>query len=450
MELFKRNFFISSKDIVETFAKECSNKTWIETALIFDELIFLLKSNDLDLFKVKIISKNLNISERFVRKGINSLIDLKILDKERTKTFTYVVNTEEILKKLNVNSLQQLFISRARYVSSAIFDILKTKNGMSDIKCIKLYCLMKYMSQSNPNSKCLITYNYICKNFRCSLNTSKAYLQKLNDCKLINIIQNTEYFVTNESDIKYVDNSVDNSIKYVDNSVDKSHLHFALFDNNCQNAESAYSNNQRTNIDKEIYGFSCEKGKEKEKETLEEKILGVPSKKTPPPPLNFKKQPTDIFNHIELPKINHIIEEKEVVKVQSTTRDKKAIKKRDNKEIDILVYENLKQKNIIKCKSNLKLGLKSFEELIPYELNIIEYENFIYRLEKRCDFKFSSNFIKKLVRKLSQKYNHYKFKNLESVENYFCKAIENELLDTKLTNSMNFRYNSEVNQNRRF
>lgn len=443
MELSKRNFFIGSKDVVEVFAKEYSRKFWLQTSLIFDELIFLLKSNDLDLFKVKILSKNLNISERFVKRGIDTLVDLKILDKKRTKTFTYVVNTQEILKKLKVNNLQELFFSRTRYVSNAIFDILKTKNGTSDIKCIKLYCLMKYMSQSNPNSKCLITYNYICKNFRCSLNTSKAYLQKLKDCNLINIIQNTEYSVINEKDIKYVDNSVDNS-------VDKSHLHFALFDNICQNVQSAYSNNQGTNIDKEIYGFSCEKGKEKEKETLEEKILGVPSKKTPPPPLNFEKQPTDIFNHIELPKINHIIEEKEVVKVQSTIKDKKAIKKRYNKEIDILLYENLKQKNIIKCKSNLKLELKSFEELIPYELNIIEYENFIYRLEKRCDFKFSSNFIKKLVRKLSQKYNYYKFKNLESVENYFCKAIENELLDTKLTNTTNFRYNYEANENKRF
>ncbi len=276
MEICKRNFFIGSKDVVEVFTKKYSRKFWAQTAIILDELIFSLKENKLDLFKVKIVSMKLGVSERFARKGINALVDLKILSKERTKTFTYVVNTDELLKKLKFKNLEELFISRTRYVSSAIFNILKTKNDLTSIKCVKLYCLMKYMSQSNPNSECLITHDYICKNFICSLNTSKAYLQKLQDCKLIKIIEKKQYSVINEKDIKYVDKSADNS-------VDNSYLHFALFDDNCQNVESAYSNKEGKNIDKGIYGFSYEKGKEKEKETPEQKIFGVPSEKTPPP-----------------------------------------------------------------------------------------------------------------------------------------------------------------------
>ena len=125
MELCKKGFFIGSKDIVETFAKENSRKFWAQTAIMFDELIFSLKENKLDLFKVKIVSMKLGVSERFARKGINALVDLKILSKERTKTFTYIVNTDELLKKLNFKNLQELFISRTRYVSSAIFNILK-------------------------------------------------------------------------------------------------------------------------------------------------------------------------------------------------------------------------------------------------------------------------------------------------------------------------------------
>ena len=443
MELCKRNFFIGSKDVVEIFAKEYSKKFWMQTAMMFDELIFSLKENNLDLFKVKIVSKKLGISERFVRKGINALVDLKILDKKRTETFAYIINTEELLKKLKFKTLKEVFVSRTRYVSSSIFELLKTKNDLTDIKCVKLYCLMKYMSQSNPNSECLITYDYICKNFICSLNTSKAYLQKLQDCKLIKIIEKKQYSVINEQDIKYVDNSVGNS-------VDNSYLHFALFDNICQNVESAYSNKEGINIDKEICGFSCEKGKEKEKETPEEKILGVPLEKTPPRTVNDQKEPDNTINYLELTKISTVLEEKDSVNVESTITNKKTSKKRDKQKIQISKSVASERKLLTNKKKQLKPELKSFEELIPYELNIIEYENFIYRLEKRCEFKFSSNFIKKLVRKLSEKYSHYKFKNLKSVENYFCKAMENELLDTKLTNNMNFRYNAEVKESRYF
>ncbi len=145
-----------------------------------------------------------------------------------------------------------------------------------------------------------------------------------------------------------------------------------------------------------------------------------------------------------------VLEGKDSVNVESTINNKNTSKKRDKQKIQISKSVTSEQKLLTSKKTQLKPELKSFEELIPYELNIIKYEDFIYRLEKRCDFKFSSNFIKKLVRKLSEKYSHYKFKNLKSVENYFCKAIEHELLDTKLTNNMNFRYNAEVNQNRRF
>ena len=435
MQAAQRNFFVGSKDIVETLARESSGILWIQTSVILDELIFLLKSNCTDLFKVKIIAENRSISESFVRKGIKKLIDLKIINKKRTKTFTYEINKEQLLEKLKVKSLEELYISRTRYVSNALFTILRTKSDLAHIRCVKLYCHMKYMSQSNPNYKCVITYNYISKYFNCSLNTSKSYLEKLRSFNLIKSVEKTEYFVVDENNIDYVDNFEDNS---VDSSVDNSNLHLRVFDNNRQNLISVYSNNQIRNIDKEIYGFSCEKGEEKE----EDKFLGVPLKKTPPPSI-------DTIQDIELPKINDVIEEKGVVNVQSIINNHDCVKKRYKKKIDRLVYESFKQQNINKSKINLKPELKTFEQLIPYELNIIEYEDFIYRLEKRCEFKRSSNFIKKFVKKLSEKYSTYKFKDLKAVENYFCKALQHELLDTKISNNINFRYNYELDENKR-
>jgi hypothetical protein len=443
MEAFKTIFFVGSKDIVEAFVKEeVDKRLWLQTCVVLDELIFLVKKDSLDLFKTKIISNNLNLSERFVRRGINSLVDLKILNKKRTKTFTYEVNTQEILKKLKVKSLEEIYVSRTRYVSSVLFETLKTKNDLADIMSIKLYCHMKYMSQSNPNFICLITDSYICKNFFCSINTAKAYLRKLEAFNLIKYIEKEQYSVLNEENVVYVDNYVDNFDNYVDNSVDNFNLHFELFDDINQNAKSAYSNNQGTNIDKEIYGFSCEKE--------EEKILGVPLEKTPPPTLDSQIEVNHTINYVELAKMSSVLEAKATLNVESTITDEKASKKRDNQKVEFLKSVISEQKLLGSEKIKLKPELKTFEELIPYELNIIKYEDFIYRLEKRCDFKRSSDFIKKLVRKLSEKYSHYKFKDLDSVENYFCKAIENELLDTKLTNSTNFRYNYEINENRRF
>ena len=178
--------------------------------------------------------------------------------------------------------------------------------------------------------------------------------------------------------------------------------------------------------------------------------MGVTLEKTPPHNVNDQKEPDNTINYVELAKMSTVLEEKDSTNVESTITNQKASKKRDKQKIQISKSVASERKLLTNKKKQLKPELKSFEELIPYELNIIEYENFIYRLEKRCDFKFSSNFIKKLVRKLSEKYIHYEFKNLQSVENYFCKAIENELLDTKLTNNMNFRYNTEVKESRYF
>ena len=64
-------------------------------------------------------------------------------------------------------------------------------------------------------------------------------------------------------------------------------------------------------------------------------------------------------------------------------------------------------------------------------------------------FKFSSNFIKKLVRKLCLKYSHYRFKDLQAIEKYFVKAIYNEMMSKDIANATNFTYKYEADSLRR-
>lgn len=428
-------YFIGIPVVISEFLKDTGIRDLRYTELLLSDILYKANKHTSNIFSINLgcMTHKFNCSTKKVRSSIENLISLNILiqNKFLYKKSKYRINLKNLFEKLGLESIEEIQKSKKTYIPQKFFSKLTKKNGLSDLKLISIYNKILDLSKGVIGCDFIFEYNNIGVMINCSLSTSKRLVKKLISMNLIvkDFNQsNTFKLVKNELfDIKFP-----NMDKSVDKSVDNSIGDFLSFAKVSSKWENNISNIIRINIDKEIYDFVSQKKAEKK--------VRVPSKKTPPPLTKQDELTYQKKNNSKIDKKRCILTQKDLLTIQSIINNKETLKNPFKTKKQSKTHTNTYNYP----KTNFKPQLKTLEQILFEDLNIIEYENFIYRLEKRQNHMFSENFIKKLVKKLSQKYSHYKFGSLRSVENYFYKALMYEKMDKTIANSPNFTYRKDI------
>jgi len=390
--------FIGIPLVISEFLKNTDITDLRYTELLLSDILYKANKYTSNVFLIKLgcMTHKFNCSTKKIRSSIQNLISLNILiqNKFLYKKTEYRINLKNLFQKLGLESIEEIQKSKKTYIPQKFFSKLTKKNGLSDLKLISIYNQILDLSKGVIGCNFIFEYSRIGVMINCSISTSKRLIKKLISMNLI------------------------------------------VKDSNQSNISSKWENNIsniiRINIDKEIYDFVSQKKQEKK--------VRVPSKKTPPPSVKQDGLVYQTNNNSKIDTKSYVLTQKDLSTIQSIINNKKTLK------------NPFKTKNHSKThkstdnyqKTDFKPQLKTLEQILFEDLNIIEYENFIYRLEKRHNYMFSENFIKKLVKKLSQKYCHYKFASIRAVENYFYKALMYEKMDKTIANSPNFTYRKDI------
>lgn len=431
--------FIGIPIVISEFLKDTGILDLRYTELLLSDILYKRNKRTSNVFSINLndIKSKLNCSIKKIRSSIQNLISLNILIQKKSlyEKTQYKFNLKNLFQKFELKSIEEIQKSKKIYIPQKFFSKLTKKNGLSDLKLIFIYNKILDLSKGVIGCDFIFEYSHIGVIINCSISTSKRLVKKLISMNLIvkDFNQaNCFRLVKNELfDLKFsnVDNSVDN---LVDNSVDNSAGDLLSFAKISSKWENNISNIIRINIDKEIYDFVSQKKAEKK--------VRVPSKKTPPPLTKQDELTYQKKNNSKIDTRSYVITQKNLLTIQSIINNKETLKNPFKTKKHTKTYKNAHNYQ----KIYFKHQLKTLEQILFEDLNIIEYENFIYRLEKRNNHMFSENFIKKLVKKLSQKYSHYKFRSLRSVENYFYKALMYEKMDKIIANSQNFTYRKDI------